>query len=711
MSATVVRREPHYHGVDDDVYPEGHMLFVDPVLERTSESAGNIFRRIDAAERAAEVTLIRFGRAEDAKELRADPLLRELSGEVGTGLVGPINGSTRVISAPWSRLDAKPKVAQIRDLEVKSILRRCEAVYGGNKGHHFVLPSGRHAQRFIRLGDALRDEIEVKRISDWVVDCLGEVNRILGDSGSILPLLLSLKERMKGSDRGEVEFATLDAYPSNPGSIRALIDRLRRRSENIALVLSVNSTGSVLESFVRNCDDDDIAIVLVDASGEVSTTDVRIETQVLSSWAIGLQEVGKDDRCEICDAGPVISIHPRTYERLPNVEREVARLDIKAASANQDLWQAIDRAGAISLHVDVAYPMAGRTGQRHLPMWIDVEALLEDGAFRQTCCEELAKLDQPDVILTPSNTAAGSVAQLGKDVFPSARVHRVSSGRFEDSVRGDLKAAESIVIIDGTVVSGRTLVGLRDEVYRVTQEAGRNPKLDAVVFIARPDDLKTLRALRRRYTSDEGGFHSVYEVLMPTKQHACPWCEERRYLMQALEDLPAELRDQARRRLDHLRGKLGVPFVLGIGSERNEVRDVKTEGSFLGRLSRKSAFAAASSTALTEWRREAKNAIVEGMVVFDLELLLEAYFESTIVAGVLRTLPASSLRWRIRDRNVADQLLRLDPQRAYPGTIAEIGWAGVMQKVPPQAAFAMLDRVVEPNGTVAMVKGLLDEHV
>lgn len=712
MPCTVIRRDPQCLWTSADHVAGHDVLFVDPVLERTADAAGNIFRRLEGPDRSdRDLVVFRYGTTAQRALLESDPVLKEVTRGSIVAFLGPRDGAMSLNLASWSSSGPVPPLDDLGDAEIQSILHRCEAVYDGNGDHHFILPSGRHAERFVRLGDALRDEVEVQRIADWVLPAIGEADCIVGDSGSILPLLLELKYRSLAQHNRMLRIATLDSYPETPTAVAAVLRDLRAGDQAIAFILSVNSTGTFLRAFERLARPRERIVTVVDGSSQEPPDELSHSLSTLARLPLGLLEMGLEDSCSLCEGSPTILIHPRTYERLPHVERKVVRLDIGAAATLREFWEAVDRQRAIALHRDAPYTLAGRRAQRHLPIWLDMTSLLRDSWFRSECISHLRQLRPPSIVLIPAHSASPVLSEMVDEVFPDATALSIGPGKFTNDVSDQVRRAERILIFDDALVSGRTLTGLRDEIFRHTQAAGSNPMVTALVLVARPGAGTALRAVRRRYTSEHGmGFGCVFLVPLPTSHDDCPWCAEREILKTALGQLSDEGRSTAGARLELLRGdRLGGPFVLG-GAAGGIRSTAMTEGSFLGRLSAPTAFAASASAALTQLREAMTGELLDGIVNFDLELFLEAYYESTIVSGVLRTLPISALRWPVRDGRVADQLRRLDRLRTYPGTLEEVAWAAVWRKVPATPVKRLIDECVDPSPDLAMIRELLEQR-
>jgi hypothetical protein len=183
----------------DEKTCESEILFFDPVRERQTTLVGDRFRKIDFGLRRADLVVVRGTGPGFVKELQGDNVLRELLKEtpllVLQGCANYDKPICVVTPEGFKSPDVYPPIEELRQIEIESIFIRNEAIFSGEHDYHFCLPSGLHSDRFIRLADALRDRVDVLRISDWILPYLEQNNIVLADTGTLLPLLQTLQQQ------------------------------------------------------------------------------------------------------------------------------------------------------------------------------------------------------------------------------------------------------------------------------------------------------------------------------------------------------------------------------------------------------------------------------------------------------------------------------------------------------------------------------------
>jgi hypothetical protein len=225
-------RPDWYHRTFEDL-DEGNVLLFDPVAEATVTPIGELYHRLDPGLRTTELVVFRGSGQRFLDSLTNDTVLPELLREKrGMAIAGSVNTERRrpewysipYLAAPERTLDAD----HIRHAEIEGILRRNQAIFESEQ-YHYGLPSGAHARNFIRLGDALRSVFDVHRLAEWLLAFLTERTVIIGDTGSMLPLMLRLREQAQVDFKWQVELATLDRYPRETLSVADAIEAVMRR--------------------------------------------------------------------------------------------------------------------------------------------------------------------------------------------------------------------------------------------------------------------------------------------------------------------------------------------------------------------------------------------------------------------------------------------------------------------------------------------------
>lgn len=481
MSVTYIKTNPFFERVFDEHVQNASVLFVDPVLERSAVSFGDRFRRIDPSIRAGvDLVVVRCSSEHSRSQILLDPIIQAVLGEVPLFTLSPgVNlrglATMELIRAPWSAHfhGAVPVLDHLREVEVLSTIERGEAIWNTPEEYHYALPSGYHAREFVRIGDALCDSVEVARLADWLLPHITPNSILLADTGSILPLLLSAQFKAKQLSM-DIVVEALNSYPGGTEAISRVLLDVSHYTGNAAppvlLVISVNSTGRLVRSF-RSLTAQCAGVVIICNTAEHLPTD---GAEVFASYPTERWDVDSSGKCAKCGNLQKLDIHPHSYQRVLSRDCELVKLTWSVAQEHQAFWEAADSTEAIRLHTDVPYSDSTPTHSRHLPIFIDVCKLLLNPTFRGRCLAELRKMPLPDQVMIPRHSASEAIQELVVEALSDGsgsapELHIVPSGRLPDTLCKAIGSSKRLLIADDALVNGRTLMGLRDEIYRVSQ--------------------------------------------------------------------------------------------------------------------------------------------------------------------------------------------------------------------------------------------------
>lgn len=87
----------------------------------------------------------------------------------------------------WSApVSDEPTPGELREAEILCGLQAEQAIYHQG-GVHYLLPNAvHHAEAFVRFGDSLNDQIDLFRLSDWLIERIDSDTALLADNGSML---------------------------------------------------------------------------------------------------------------------------------------------------------------------------------------------------------------------------------------------------------------------------------------------------------------------------------------------------------------------------------------------------------------------------------------------------------------------------------------------------------------------------------------------
>jgi len=677
----------------DSLVPGQRILFFDPQLERSAVPAGDRFRALDAALRDVDLIIVRGADHSIKAKLSDDPVIQSAINSTPIAVLHGGSNESRLsptieLLAGCATQPALPDLVSLRQAELISIYTRTGAVFS-SQSHHFALPSGYHADRFVRLGDALRDTIELRRIADWLMPFLTRTIAILGDTGSILPLITEVANRAFRLFEWQIPYDCLSQYPADRLEIQQRFADLKRAVPDEAqslFVVSVNSSGQTL-ALVDNATQGATHLVTV-----CDTHGGETPGEVLSRLEVQRWESDSDGHCEQCKNSPAMTIDPQTYERIPSFAWNLISLRHDTVQTERAFWKMADEADAVGLHVSRPYRLGDVAEQRHFGIFLDTVKLAQHEGFRQRCVSALSKFPQPDIVLVPDHDSSDAPERVVREVFSDISLIRVTTGPLESDLVQRLQSARCIWIVDDAVVSGATLRGFRTCVYDAIRGTAPLPRIYAFALLARTSTDAELKSVRRPYRDDDGShiaFGATVHLPRPGRD-SCPWCQERTLLAELLNDLSEAHRQTALERIRQLDAPLNPPFLLGAGQKT--AAEFVTAGSFFGDLHQKTAFAScvsATQSLLGTFRTAHTSDIID---VLDLAMIVSAYFEAVFPSAVMRTCLRAQLWCPKSEPALTDALRNVDLSRLLPATIPELGIAAALGKLPAQAVLDLIDR-------------------
>ncbi len=669
-------------------FPDHRVILFDPRVERGSHSIGDRWRQLDTAKRTVDLIILRGSTEDFAASAEHDTLLRDRVAEVPLiTLSGSWDAGERTpqLGAPsWAHpTDIVPDLAQLRTFELLTLVLESKAVYRED-GCHFRLPSSRfHAEAFIRLADALDDHTDLVRVADWVLPRLDSGTALLGDNGSLIGLLSVVRHEALVRFGFHVPMATFNEYPSDTAVLRGFIDGFRAQDwEHLLFLITVSSSGSIAAR-VGALEDVDVDVVVLCGTDPPGKGPAMCFTRhVIERW-----DAGSDQTCTECANLPCLIVDPQTYEvRIP-VYLNQQPVDVNEARRCAPFWEAADRQDAVALHKELPTADGNPAGSRHLAVALDIPRLLNDTWFRGNCLGALRHQPRPDLVLVPRHAAAEPLATLiceAHDLERSAVID-VPIGSFAAELIERLRACECVLVADDVVITAETMVTLRRRIYEARSGHG-DIEVWGFAAVMRPPSKLELNHVRRPFrgpTADGGSEDRLtegFKVFLPAPgEEACAWCAERNLLNDRLADLSGAPARLAQARLARLRGSGGLdPPLLLAGDDPS----MRTDGSFFGELHPRAAFAAASAVAQRQKDAFLREHEVNKLDVFNVALAVDAFFDTIILAGLLRTFDRRYLRDLTHDAEVDRALGEYQMQ---PGTIAEAALAAVTGKVPPES--------------------------
>jgi hypothetical protein len=603
----------------------------------------------------------------------------------------------------------------VADLELRAILNWSEGVWV-SPWYHFVLPSTEHADKFVRVGDACSDWLNVSRIADWLVHRLRPCSALVADTPTLLPLLQELEIRAikRWPDAAVLKRALINYHPSREDLHEIVSECLLWVSSDngegtILVLVSVNASGGVLSriqrAFTRDIsDDDDIQyIVLCD-------TNTTSESYSLSTMPVSRHPKGD---CGLCHSGSIpvdIDQQRFTTRILSGVEQHQLPKARKIVELSR-MIPALDAANALRVHV------TRPDHHSHLGIVIDVRSALLSAPFAQHAMEMFSTLvgsSLPDLAIIPAHKQ-----KIAIEPWLAARgISRIIpvplTGELPSDVVNELASASRILIADNSIITGNTMRAL----YQAVQTAKGTVTDDqydvlGFAFVAYISDAGTWKGIRDCFYTGTYQLITAFEMFVPEWDFHCPWCVELRALEEIASTIPTRGADYVALRRERLSDPSGLTTQLYIGSELFEERQASrtTPKSFWGDVRDIGAFIGAT-TAFHEvrcaWSKKPQSLIMRS--VFPTASILWRYRDPVLASSMLRTARPREL-WAAETLQEVERALR-DSQhsRQHPVLTAETLWAAYLQKLPPQLVIQALQERIPmlPESLKTLFSVLLD---
>ncbi len=705
-----------------DPFPDLRVLLFDPRLERGGQTVGERWRTLDAAQRAVDLVVIRGSHEDLADRVERDTVLRDTAGRtpvlVLAGSWQADEPAPRLTAPGWAAAaPVAPDLDLLRHHELLALILASKAL-SRERDCHYLLPSSRfHAEAFIRLADALDDHTDLVRLADWVLPLLRDGSALLGDNGSLLGLLSTVRyEARRRFGWTRLPIATLNEYPADSAALRSFIDTFAAAEdwERVLFLITVSSSGTIATRAEALTDVDMDVVVLCGTDLPGRGPESCFTRCVIARWDAGVEQ-----RCERCPDLHVLEVDPQTYEVRPRLYRNKQRFDMDEAGRCAKFWEAVDRQDAVSLHQAVPTADGNPAGTRHLAVALRVERLLADDWFRGRCLDALRGQPRPDLVLIPRHDVGEALRDLVCEAheLDHASVEMISIGDFDDVLIERLRTCAAVLVADDVLITAETLVALRGRVHRAGQrQPDRDVDVWGFVAVARPPSQLELNHVKRPFTAGERPRARLawgFDLYLPGPgEERCPWCAERTLLedrLFALEGTPAAV---ALERIETLRAPGGLPArrsptdppaALLLAGDDDVTRTI---GSYFGGLRSPAAFAAVS--AVTQKMKDAflRDRKAKEINVLDVALALEAFgpLDPILLAGLLRTFDRRDLRNTAHDGETARALGEYE---LAPGMLSECGLAAVAQKLPPEAVARRLEQC-EPTPVTALLRAILD---
>lgn len=622
-------------------------------------------------------------------------------------------------------LEQERLLASCAHAEVQAALFWNKAIWH-DSSYHFVVPSGHHADKFIRIGDIFADPLNVARMADWCAHLAAPPCVLVADTFTLLPLLQGIELRLLRRRAGQAINQTPEAEARSGVQSRApsgaelgtplvtlpkyilplygvpedvvrerlaeVVPVARESAAHILALVSVSASGGYVaalrEGLHTFAEPPTLRVLALCTTGDAGGTDAlcRIPTRSFPGRASCLM-------CSEEGSTPIEIDQQRLSTRLG-----VRMLPMPKAPVIEEATLVIRDAnphGAFRVHVD----RADRHG--HLAVYVDTERLLQSRIFRAKATLGLARTltgFTPDLVLVPKHDGTAAVRSWVEKEDVPAPIELAIDEALPTDIEAQISTARAILLVDDAVITGRTLNALLEIVQHVRGRIEDGAfELRGFVLVARPASSATWKRLRDRfYIRNQRGLFAAWEVNLPdvgaNGREACPWCVEMRFLRNLIPLLPEPARAYAERRLTRLEDPAGLTEAVYLGAEGAldsgggigwDPALHTTPGSYLGDVGDVGAFV--GMAALLQSMRDAWGSSAERwsmQYAIPLAQFLGRFTDPVIVAGLLRGIAASEV-WSGQTEDDLNHTLRaLDHAMQHGVLAAEVLLAARQRKLP-----------------------------
>jgi hypothetical protein len=600
-----------------------------------------------------------------------------------------------------------------RAIELEALLEWNSAIWRP-RDYHYRLPSGEHAEGFIKLTDAIREPRDAEVLASWLMPHIKEQIGFVLDTGTMTPIYEAAARRagQAGTETGPV--AVLEHYPRTFVDVHDAVEHAAGGEGRVLAVLSVNSSGTVRDRIISAMDrvaglSHRKLVILVDK--DRASTNAEIETWSPLPGHDPLVERGASakETCDLCNdsrKSRLIPINPFTFDGMSQGEMTPIMPSIRDAQANWELWQmCAEGDGAVAVESQSALDSTiARPSSHPMAVRIDIETLLASEDFQALVGERVERITSghgdegdslqsvrwtrepfradADLVLIPEHERERDGfdqfwERLAPQIAPDAELAPFAiKGRLDPELQEKIREAEDILIFALGSVSGHSL---QRALFAVQQsEHKRNYDLQGLVLHSR---LPTSRQWQTLCNSFDRCLHAGWIFFLP---ESSPLREEEKSLKRLSgTDYDGDTDRFLEQRLRLCAGEVvGEKPALFWGSPAGAEL---TQNSIFGqKLDARTTFAAVGA-AMARGRIDHDRRTPE-VRVFDLAGMLHSYYDPLIISSFFRWLGPYEAWWGWKAEEAERTMSRLfgrvdDDEDALSILIPELLLAAAQGKV------------------------------
>jgi hypothetical protein len=555
-------------------------------------------------------------------------------------------------------------LAQARAIELRALLEWGRAIWKPTT-YHYRLPSGEHSPEFVKLGDAIREARDAAVLATWLYPYLRDAMGIVVDTGTLLPLAQAAIAAMLREGWSPNPTTVLDQYPATALDVRSAIEIAAGDSSRVLALVSINSSGGVLDRIHRVIHDPSYGLqpmpvqILINKDQSLKRDDLDVWSPLPGEPPL-VAAGSRDVACDLCrspDRARLVPINPMSYDGMLPTQLRFVTPPPATALANDRFWTFADPAVAVQAR---PHPALASYRSDEVPMGVVVriEELLCNQPFVSLCCGRFKELHEReglgrafDLVLAPYHETqfpgySEFWDRVRNVVAPDVErpVPYPLDQDFQPALTAQIQGARRILVFCLGVVTGTSLqqglVGV--QTARRDIDAADH-ELEAIAVHARPGTMREWQTLRNSYGRPDGGSDLYYgwRTIIPD---LAPFHEEQQLLQKVDQAALTEpVRAFHTERLRLCSGAAGTDRPPLFWGGRDD--DRLTPNSLFGQaLSARATYAAVGAT-LVEARVASKDSPSPELRVFELAAMVRSYYDPLILASFLRWLRPHEAWW------------------------------------------------------------------
>lgn len=607
-----------------------------------------------------------------------------------------------------------PKLDQVDTGEPSELLTRARAIelatlleWGGGiwnpDDYHFQLPSGEHVSTFVKVANAIRVPRDGHVLATWFDAVVSNDVGIIADSRTLTGLVTAIELRLAAHSLSVADIVVLDRYPSTQLDVSEAVARLAANSSSILAILSVSSSGRILDKLTTALERGHPEVPTPESSIQILVRATSPEERAPGAWVPGPQaqisiQTGGNaaqvcDMCQDARRSHVVPIDPERFEGVMPAEIERMMPSWVVQSKNSEFWESAANAGAIELEADADPWIAGTRAKAPLPVKLSFDKLLADGTFAERVAGQLRikvplikDWAPPELVLVPEGeTSLAGYDRLWRRIQTElGNPPRLSfpPGPWPEALTDQVQKPSRFLVLSLGAITGSSLETGLLGIQRARSTAGY--VVTGLAIHSRPTSPRLWDDLRNVF-DDRLGF--CWQTFLPLDWS--PLREELRLLLplaaQAAEACSDEANQFLNRRLLVCRGTLtpAVEPLFWGGQVDSTLSPHALPGNELDAVG---TFAAVG-TAIHSKRSERPTDRRPVRRMFDMARALGSYFDDLIIASILRWVrPAEAFWGRTDDSSefVLHQLLNRAPHMNHRLIVSELLLALAGGKIPTQ---------------------------